>query len=74
VDKIVKVNLTRDEIGVIIKCIDTAIMSYITYQHQRDTRPNEKRRSEGILLNKLKEKFCKAIIRGEGNKIKEIYL
>jgi len=68
----IKVNLTKDEIGVIIKCIDTAIMSYIN--HQWDTRPNERRRSEGILLNKLKEKFCKAIIREEENKIKEIRL
>lgn len=68
-----EVNLSKDEIGVIIKCVDTAIMSYIT--HQQDTHPNEERRLEGISLNKLKEKFCKAIIQEEEeDKIWEIYL
>jgi len=63
-----KVELSKKEIGVLIKCIDTAIMFYIS--HQWNTPSSEKRRSEGISLNKLKEKFCKAIIQEEKDNIK----
>jgi len=66
-----KINLSKEEIGVLIKCIDTAIMFYITHQWDAySDETKEKRRSEGISLNKLKEKFCKAIMQGEGNNIK----
>jgi len=55
-----EVNLSEGEIGVLIKCIDGAIMSYIN--HQGDAHPSEKRRLEGVSLNKLKEKFCKTLM------------
>jgi len=64
-----EVNLSKEEIGVLIKCVDTAIMFYIS--HQWDAHPNEKkRRAEGILLNKLKEKFCKTLTKEEEYNIK----
>ena len=66
-----KIDLSKKEIETLIKCIDTAIMFYITHQwdtYSEETR--EKRRSEGISLNELKEKFCKAIMQEEGNNIK----
>lgn len=67
-----EVNLSKKEIGVLIKCVDTAIMFYISHQwnnHSKDTR--EKRRLEGVSLNKLKEKFCIAIMQEEEDNIKE---
>lgn len=66
-----KINLSKKEIEVIIKCIDTAITFYISHQwitYSEETK--EKRRLEGISLNELKEKFCKAIMQEEGNNIK----
>jgi len=67
----VKIDLSKKEIETLIECIDTAIMFYITHQwdaYSEETK--EKRRSEGISLNELKEKFCKAIMQEEGNNIK----
>lgn len=58
-----KINLSEKEIGVIIKCIDTAIMFYITHQWDAySKKTKEKRRAEGISLNELKEKFAKALM------------
>lgn len=66
-----EVNLSKEEIGVLIKCVDTAIMFYIS--HQWDTyseETKEKRRLEGISLNELKEKFCKTLMKEEEDNIK----
>lgn len=64
-----KINLTEEEMGTIIKCVDSAIMSYIS--HQRDARQSKKRRLEAISLNELKEKFCGAIIQEAENSKKK---
>jgi len=59
-----KIDLSKKEIETLIKCIDTAIMFYITHQwdtYSEETR--EKRKLEGISLNKLKEKFIKTIMK-----------
>lgn len=67
-----EVNLSKKEIEVLIKCIDTAIMFYISHQwvtYSEETR--EKRKLEGISLNELKEKFCTAIMQEEEDNIKE---
>jgi hypothetical protein len=68
-----KINLSENEIAVLIKCIDSEITSWINYQSNLLVgKPNEKRRLEGILLNSLKAKFCNALMellkmKGENN-------
>jgi len=58
-----KIELSKDEIAVLIKCIDSAIMSWIRYRFDLPGKKEmRKRRLEGISLNELKEKFCKAIM------------
>jgi len=69
-----KIELSKEEIGVLIKCIDTAIMFYITHKWKLYSK---KGKLEGDSLNKLKEKFCIEIMKGEkmmielGDKVKD---
>ncbi|MCK4446978.1 MAG: hypothetical protein KAW56_07845 [Candidatus Marinimicrobia bacterium] len=54
-----KIELSEKEIEVLIKCIDTAIMFYITHKWKIYSK---KEKLEGDSLNKLKEKFCITIL------------
>lgn len=64
-----RMNLTEKEMGTIIKCIDSGIMSF--FHHRSDTNLSGERKSEAISLNELKEKFCGAIIQEAENSKKK---
>lgn len=58
-----KVNLSEKEIAVLIKCIDSAIMFWISHQFDLCSEEiKEKKRLESISLNGLKAKFCNALM------------
>jgi len=63
-----KIELSKKEIEILIKCLDTAIMFYITHKWKIYSK---KEKLEGDSLNKLKEKFCIAIMQKEEDNIKE---